>query len=255
MTPSPTPKSEPLVSHRHLSLAGLAAFVGCAACCTVPLLAASGLGGGAAAALSAVLRPGAELIVGAGVFFGALGVLAIRSRLRRRDVRSGTPGGRPLRRARSGDGGHERSSEPSSCGCSSACAPSGDQPIACTLAGPEPQRQRATEFQEVFVSLTHIERGEGSARWHFRDEPGLELRLRELVRRERECCRFFEFHISRQDGGLVWETRAPEAAAAVLTEFMRLPETLRRGRTRQDLTHVMQAAGLTFPEDAEPSQR
>jgi len=76
-------KSEPVLSKRRLGLAGVAAFIGCAACCAVPLLAAAGLGSGAVASLSAVFRPGSELIVGGVVFVVALGVMAVRSGLRR----------------------------------------------------------------------------------------------------------------------------------------------------------------------------
>jgi mercuric ion transport protein len=76
-------KSEPVLSKRRLGLAGIAAFIGCAACCAVPLLAAAGLGSGAVASLSAVFRPGSELLVGGAVFVAALGVMAVRSRLKR----------------------------------------------------------------------------------------------------------------------------------------------------------------------------
>jgi mercuric ion transport protein len=79
-------KSEPVLSKRRLGLAGIAAFIGCAACCAVPLLAAAGLGSGAVASLSSVFRPGSELLVGGVVFVVALGVMAVRSRLRRSDA-------------------------------------------------------------------------------------------------------------------------------------------------------------------------
>lgn len=76
-------KSESILSKRRLSLAGMAAFIGCAACCAVPLLAAAGLGSGAVATLSSVFRPGSELLVGVSVFVVALGAMAIRSGLNR----------------------------------------------------------------------------------------------------------------------------------------------------------------------------
>ena len=74
--------SKPLFSRRRLGLAGLAALLGCAACCALPFLAAAALGGGAAATFGRILRPGSELIVGGAVFVATLGVMAIRSRLK-----------------------------------------------------------------------------------------------------------------------------------------------------------------------------
>lgn len=70
------------LSKRRLGWAGLAAFVGCAACCAIPLLAVAGVGSGAAATLTSLLRPGSELLIGAVVFAVALGVMAVRARLR-----------------------------------------------------------------------------------------------------------------------------------------------------------------------------
>src|SRR5688572_11574215 len=72
--------SEPFLSKRRLVWAGAAAIGGCAAVCSLPLLAAVVLGGGAAAtAIASFARPGAELIVGAIAFALALGVMALRA--------------------------------------------------------------------------------------------------------------------------------------------------------------------------------
>jgi mercuric ion transport protein len=76
-------KTWSLFSRRRLGLAGLAAILGCAVCCALPFLAAAGLGGGAAAGLGRILRPGSELIVGGVVFAVTLGVMALRRRLKR----------------------------------------------------------------------------------------------------------------------------------------------------------------------------
>lgn len=68
------------LSKRRLGAAGVAAFLACAACCALPLLAAAGVGSGALASLAHLLRPGSELIVGGVVFLVALGVMAARNR-------------------------------------------------------------------------------------------------------------------------------------------------------------------------------
>lgn len=76
--------SATVFTRRRLGLATAAAFLGCAACCAMPLLAAAGLGGGGAALLSAVFRPGHELLVGGAAFITALGAAVMWSRIRRR---------------------------------------------------------------------------------------------------------------------------------------------------------------------------
>jgi hypothetical protein len=81
--PSATSLFSNRFSNRRIGIAGLAAILGCAACCALPLLAAAGIGGGTAAAFGRVLRPGTELVAGPTVFFAVLGLMAIRRRLRR----------------------------------------------------------------------------------------------------------------------------------------------------------------------------
>ncbi len=84
MNSAPTRNVEPVLSKRRLGVAGLAAVLGCAACCAFPLIAAAGLGGSAAAILGSVFRPGSELVVGAGIFLAALGVMTLGARRRQR---------------------------------------------------------------------------------------------------------------------------------------------------------------------------
>lgn len=76
--------SAPSLTKRRIGAAAVAAFIGCAACCAMPLLAAAGLSGGVASVLSAVFRPGNELLVGGGVFVLALGATALWIRLKGR---------------------------------------------------------------------------------------------------------------------------------------------------------------------------
>ena len=74
-------KSGSLLSKRRVAVAGIAAVLGCAACCAVPLLALAGVGGSAAAAWGRTFRPGSEPVVGLVIFAAVLGILAIRARL------------------------------------------------------------------------------------------------------------------------------------------------------------------------------
>lgn len=80
MSVDPVEVRNSLGSKNPVRWAGLAAFVGCAACCALPLLAASGLGGGISASAAAYMRPGSELLVGATVFGISLGVMALLAR-------------------------------------------------------------------------------------------------------------------------------------------------------------------------------
>ncbi|WP_437907030.1 hypothetical protein WME95_03725 [Sorangium sp. So ce327] len=137
------------------------------------------------------------------------------------------------------------SKDPSPCGCATFA-----EPIVCTLTGQEQQARRAAEFRDAFVHLERTEPLEGAFRWHFRGEPALEAHLRALARREQECCRFFDFRITREGTSIVWETRGPESAAGVLEEFMRLPETLRSEPTLDAMQRALGDAGLTFVSEA-----
>jgi hypothetical protein len=80
-------KTDGLPSKRRLGFAGAMGIIGCAICCTLPLLAAVVLGGGAASAVASFVTPGMGLAVGGVVFAGALGLGAFRARARRQRTR------------------------------------------------------------------------------------------------------------------------------------------------------------------------
>lgn len=73
---------EPLVTKRSLGWAGVAAFMACAACCALPMLAVGGAG--LLGSLASVLAPGRELIAGLVAAGVTIALLAVRSSLRRR---------------------------------------------------------------------------------------------------------------------------------------------------------------------------
>lgn len=136
------------------------------------------------------------------------------------------------------------------CGCSSTCSSATAEPIVCTLAGAE-QSTRVAEFKAAFAHLARTEPFDAGFRWHFQGDAGLEAVLRDLARREHDCCRFFEFHVARVDDAIVWEARADERGRRVLDELMRLPETLRAETDVNALERLMNVAGLRFASDAE----
>jgi hypothetical protein len=92
-------------------------------------------------------------------------------------------------------------------------------PIACTLS-PAQMRERAA----VIASLTGdalIAQDEiaGGVRTRFRDAPGIEQRLRELVAAESDCCAFLSFEIGRHDGELWLDVTGAHEARPVIDEF------------------------------------
>jgi hypothetical protein len=89
----------------------------------------------------------------------------------------------------------------------------------------------------------------GGFRWHFLADARQEALLRELARRENECCKFFEFKITRDGANVVWETRAPQEAAEVLEAFRQLPETLKDSPSHDALESAFAEAGLKFVTD------
>jgi hypothetical protein len=73
-------------------------------------------------------------------------------------------------------------------------------PQSCSLTAPEMEERR-----EAFAKLPLIgERVEGGATLlSYRDEPGVEAALRELVRLEAECCPGIALELSAGDGEVV----------------------------------------------------
>jgi len=229
--------SEGFWSRRRLAWAGGAAVVGCAVSCSIPLLAMAA-GGGVLTSAAALVRPGAELVVGALVFAGALTVMAVRHR--------------------------NRTPESNACGCAPAAGTmrlfespesSSDEPVVCTAnLQDKPMIQRGIDsYRAAFAHLITTERFESGFRWRFRREPGLEARLRELAAAEHDCCRFFQFQLTADGNEIVWEIRAPGHAASVMEEFSRLPERLRAerrpGHDVASLKARVSAAGLRFAAD------
>jgi hypothetical protein len=202
----------------RLGRAGLAAIVGCGACCAaVPLLSAVGLGG-AATLLAGWMGPGTELLAGGGAGALAFGVMMIRERGK------------------------------SSCSWPGAA----EAPIACTadLRNEQEVRKYMDRYQSAFTHLIHSEKLPNGFRWTFRAEPGLEASLRKLADQEHECCGFFSFELSSDRDRITWTVTADERARSVVDEFYRLPERLREasreGGGLVPLKRKMEAAGLAF---------
>src|SRR5262249_7854279 len=84
-----------------------------------------------------------------------------------------------------------------------------DQPIACSL-DPGELRDRQSEIRALAArALAGSERTETGAVLRFRANPEVEAAVRELARRERACCPFFELTIEATPEVVTLHVSAP----------------------------------------------
>jgi len=254
MTDLAVTQSEPLLSKRRLAWAGLAALVGCAACSALPLLVLSSLGSGALTALSHVMLPGSEPIVGAAAFALALAIMAVRSRVQSRKACLTADGhSAPLASCACGPAG------PPTARIFNSGTPRPDEPIACTasLGDQSAIQAHIDAYRAAFTHQVGGERFPGGFRWRFRAAPGVAEALKAIAQREHGCCRFLSFDLRLERDRLIWETRGDERAATFLEEFFQLPERLRAepraGHDLRALKRRAEEAGLVFTADGPPS--
>ena len=251
------PKSEVFLSKRRLGWAGLAALLGCSALCALPMLAAAGVGGGAAAAIARLVRPGAELVVAGVVFAAALGFMAVRARSRMRaGAQRGCGGFCAVPRARRLSGVDPASGEtpkhsPDARVLFSRKGVDG-APIVCTADLTHAQVQ-IDGYRAAFARLLGAERFAGGFRWTFRAELGLESQLRGLAEREADCCAFFSYDLTSDGQTIIWDIRGDGRVSSVMEEYFHLPERLReeprRGHDVAALKRAADKAGLGFTAD------
>ncbi len=89
-------------------------------------------------------------------------------------------------------------------------------PIVCTLEE-EARPAREAECHELFSrALVASERTEEGVRLRFRSDDGVEEQVRDLARREKECCAFFEFEVVRETGSVRLDWSGPADAQSLL---------------------------------------
>ena len=104
--------------------------------------------------------------------------------------------------------------------------------IACSLDGPG-MTDRLAEFRELFAdALVGRDRTADGIRFRFRATDAIESRIRDLARRESECCPFFTFTITFAGGEVLWDASVPADAAPRPRRFL---PTLRGCRFRVNL--------------------
>ena len=98
-----------------------------------------------------------------------------------------------------------------------------EAPIACSLDGPG-MADRIAEFRELFADgLVGRDRTAEGIRFRFRATAAMESRIRDMARRENECCPFFTFNITVTGGEVLWDASAPDDARPILDNLYRLP--------------------------------
>jgi len=106
--------------------------------------------------------------------------------------------------------------------------PAPPPPVACDMTGaPDTPAERMDEYRRLFSqSLLGRSRAPDRISFRFRADPGVEDWVRDLARREKACCAFFDFTVDADGREVRWEARvaADEAARQMLAGFYRLPD-------------------------------
>lgn len=101
-------------------------------------------------------------------------------------------------------------------------------PVACNLSGiPGALAGRLEEYRRLFGQhLAGRSRTADGIRFRFRARPGVDDWVRDLARREKECCAFFEFTVTADSQEVRWDAAVADddAARQVLAGFYRLPD-------------------------------
>jgi hypothetical protein len=97
-----------------------------------------------------------------------------------------------------------------------------NQPIACTLDAAQMSERVASIDALLDDALLDQSEIDGGLRTRFRDAPGVEARIRDLIDAESRCCAFLSFAVGR-DGDALWLdiTGAPEARPVIEQFFAR----------------------------------
>ena len=101
-------------------------------------------------------------------------------------------------------------------------------PVACDMTGAtDTLAERVDEFRRLFAqALLGRSRTPDSISFRFRAGPGVEDWVRDLARREKACCAFFDFTVDADSQEVRWEARVAddEAARQALAAFYRLAD-------------------------------
>jgi hypothetical protein len=99
-------------------------------------------------------------------------------------------------------------------------------PVGCDLtATPGAFAERMAEYRRLFAQhLAGRSRTATGTRFRFRADPGVEDWVRDLARREKACCGFFDFTVTADAREVRWDASVAddEAARQALAGFYQL---------------------------------
>jgi hypothetical protein len=126
--------------------------------------------------------------------------------------------------------------------------PPAGTPIVCDMTdAPDTDADRMAEYRRLFAAaLAGRERTEQGIRFRFRAEEGVEVWVRDLAAREKACCGFFAFDVTRSGAEVWWDAAVidDENARLILEEFYSLPDTVAEGS--EGWEDRLAAKGLLF---------
>lgn len=112
-------------------------------------------------------------------------------------------------------------------------SPSSKSPIVCDMtSAPDTAPERVAEYERLFSgSFVGRERTDDAIRFRFQWEEGVEEWIRDLAIREKACCAFFTFNVTKHGEEIWWDASVIDDAIArqILDEFYSLPETVTEG--------------------------
>ncbi len=91
-----------------------------------------------------------------------------------------------------------------------------DNPVACSLSAREMVERQAEARRLARRALVARGRSDGGVRLEYHRSEAVEGAVRDLVRRERECCPFLELDVAAGVDRIVVEISAPPDGRAVL---------------------------------------
>jgi hypothetical protein len=130
-----------------------------------------------------------------------------------------------------------------------------DAPIVCTIRPDDDPEEWMRQYRTLFADDAYLtrERTASGVRWTFRNDDGIEPRVRALAAIEQRCCAFLRITVSVADGQVHWDLVGPADAQPFLDEYFQTPETV-RGST-QDLQDRVTLAGLTIDDQRTLTRR
>ena len=85
-------------------------------------------------------------------------------------------------------------------------------PVVCDLSGaPDTPAERVEAYRRLFTdALVARERTLAGIRFRFRNDPGIETRVRDIATLEQQCCAFFSFATTTTGGEVLLDVSSKD---------------------------------------------